>query len=116
MTDALGPIVYVVALILIAAVVLWLVERLAKLIGGRNTWLLLIGGIPLAFSLLYSFHNWDLLSWWQRLLYPLAGPFLATVLLLLGFAAVNPADAVLLVGGGLRRAWRWVAGKGGSTL
>lgn len=111
MIEALGPITYVVALLVTAAVFLWLVEGVAKLIGGRNTWLLFLGVIPLVVSWVYSLHNWEHLAWWQRLLYPLAGPVLAGALLLLAFAAINPIDAVLLVGGMLRSAWRWSTGK-----
>ena len=117
MIEVLGPlayvVAYVVALILIAAVFLWLVEGVAKLIGGRNTWLVVLGVIPLVASFIYSLHNWEHLAWWQRLLYPLAGPALASALILFAFAAINPADAVLLVGGILRGAWHWSTGKNG---
>ena len=113
MIEVLGPAAYAVALVLIAVVFLWLVEGVAKLIGGRNTWLVFLGVIPLAASFMYSLHNWEHLVWWQRLLYPLAGPALIGALLIFAFAAINPADAVLLVGGILRSAWRWSTGKNG---
>ena len=111
MTEALGPITYVVTLLVTAAIFLWLVEGVAKLIGGRNTWWLFLGLIPLVVGLLYSLHNGAHLVWWQRVLYPLAGPVLAGALLLLAFAAINPVDALLLVGGVLRCAWHWSTGK-----
>ena len=111
MTEALGPITYVVALLVTAALFLWLVEGVAKLIGGRNTGLFFLGFIPFVVGLVYSLHNGAHLAWWQRLLYPLAGPVLAVALLLLAFAAFNPVDAVLLVGGMLRRAWCFSTGK-----
>ena len=111
MIETLGPIAYIVALVAIAAGFLWLIDGVAKLVGGRKTSLLLLGVIPLAVSLTYSLHNWEHLAWWQRLLYPLSGPVLASALLFLGFAAINPADAVLLVGELLRGAGRWLTGR-----
>jgi hypothetical protein len=112
---ALGPIVYVIALVVIAAGVLWLFESIARRIGGRNTWLLFLGIIPVAFSLMYSIHNWEHLVWWERIVYPLAGPVLAAALLLAAFAAINPADAVILLGGAIRGTWRWLTGSRAST-
>jgi hypothetical protein len=106
-SDALVPIAYIVALIAIAAAFLWLVKRIANLIGERNTWLLFLCVIPLVASIAYSLQNWANLLWWKRLLYPFCGPVVAVALLLLAFVLVNPADALLLVGEGLRGAWRW---------
>ncbi len=106
----LRPIAYAVALILIAAV-LRFVEGVAKLIGGRNTWLAVLA-LRSARSKLHVLPlQLGASVWWQRLLYPLC-PRLVGALLLFAFAAINPADAVL--GGGiLRSAWRWSTGKNG---
>ena len=105
MLESLGPILYVVALVAVSAGILWLVEGIAKLIGGR-TWLIFVGAVPLVLSLMYCYYSWGQLSWWQRILFPLSGPVLAGAVLMLGFAAVNPAGACLLVAGSIGYLWR----------
>jgi len=95
---------YLAILVGTAAAILWLVERIAKCIGGRNTWLLLLVGIPLVVSAVTTYLNRAELAWWQLVLLPLAGPVIAAGFLLLAYTAVNPFALIALAGALCQRA------------
>ena len=90
----------------LAAAFLWGVEGTAKLMGRRNSWLLFLVGIPLAISTAFALSNWERLTWWERLASTVSGPVIAGGLLFGAFAALNPADALLLLCTGVRSGWR----------
>jgi len=114
MIESLAPLWMIVGLFGGAALLLWLLEGVAKLIGGRTTWMLFLVVVPLAVSVALSLSNWERLVWWERILYPLSGPVGVAALLFFGFAALNPADAILVVLGLGRRVWRFVRGQKGA--
>lgn len=93
-----------------AAVLLWFVEGIAKLIGSRRTWMLFLVGLPLVCSVGISVWQWERLIWWERIVYPLSGPSVMILLLFGGFVAINPPDAILLVYTLLQRGWRLMMG------
>ncbi|AYQ28777.1 MULTISPECIES: hypothetical protein [unclassified Polaromonas] len=97
-------IAYIAILVGLAAGFLWGIERIAKRIGGRNTWLLFLVGLPLVAGVMVAWLNRTELAWWQLVLYPLVAPFVASAVLLLAYAAVNPYALIALVGALCRRA------------
>ena len=90
----------------VAAALLWVVEAVAKVIGGRNTWLVFLVAIPFAVSLAVTVLSWEKLVWWERLAYSLSGPLVAVALLFAAFAAFNPGDAALFLWALVQSGWR----------
>lgn len=106
MSTTLQLITLIGLLVGVSAAILWVVEAVAKLMGGRNTWLLFLVAVPFSISLAVTLLNWEKLVWWERLAYSLSGPLVAVALLFAGYAAFNPADAVLLLCTLIRSGWR----------
>ncbi|MFG6417288.1 hypothetical protein ACG02S_25675 [Roseateles sp. DC23W] len=78
------------------------------------TWLLSLVAVPFFISLAVTVLNWEELAWWERMAYPLSGPVAAAALLFVGFAAINPADAALLLSTAVRAGWCLLRPRSGS--
>lgn len=97
--------IYIGILVGSAAIFLWVVEGIARHIGGRNAWLFFLVGLPFAAGAGLAYLNRVELAWWQLVLYPLAGPVIASGILLLAYAAVNPFALIVLARVLCQRAW-----------
>jgi hypothetical protein len=95
----------VVGLLLLAALILWVIEGVAKLIGSRTAWIVLAGVLPFLIGTAVAIANRDTLVWWQLVAYPFAGPLLVFVLLIAGVLAVNPFAILELICMTVSRLW-----------
>ena len=111
MTDLLYVLATVAGVIAFAAGLLWLIEAIAKLIGGRNTWLLFLGAIPCLIGIAVAVLSWNSLPWWQAMLLPVAAPVATTVFLGVCLVLINPVDGVFGVLGLLRSGWQYLVRK-----
>ncbi len=77
-------------MIALAALLLWSIEALAKLIGGKRTAVLLLGVLPSLAGLAIAYLNRSTLRWWEFIAYPLAGPLIVFGVIIMGYLAVSP--------------------------
>ena len=95
----------------LAALVLWSIEALARLIGGKRTTILLVVVLPLLGGLAVAYLNRASLQWWEFIVYPLAGPLIVGGVIVMGYVAVSPfgiPDMLGLVCGLAGRGYRSV--------
>lgn len=92
-------IIYIACLVGGVAVVLWSIEVIAKHVGGRRTWILLLGVVPSIAAAGIAYLNRSELVWWQVFALILSGPAAVIGVLLLAYVAFNPFVIVAFVGG-----------------
>jgi hypothetical protein len=89
MSETLPVIGAIAGLIGFAAGILWLIEAIARRIGGKQAAVLLLGVIPSILGACIAVLNRAHLQWWEFAVYPLAGPLLACGAVVLGYVAVS---------------------------
>ncbi len=111
----LEVIVAIGSVLALAALVLWSIEALARLIGGKRTTVLLVGVLPFLAGSAVAYLDRASLQWWEFIVYPLAGPLIVGGVIIMGYVAVSPFGipdmlglVCALVGRGYRSVRRFI--------
>ena len=91
-----------------AAAFLWIIEKIARFIGGRNTWLLFLVALPFLGGAFLAYANRVELKWWQILTFPFVAPMITTLVLTACIMVINPFDTISLLCASVKRALPWM--------